>query len=219
LHTAVSRGLHIALTCCLAAALIIAWSSQRRRNLPPKPVEVLTVASVAPLSENLQAKFVDKRQQILRILAGNLHQLTHSQVAIRHVMTDRLAVVNPHVKVKDLRKRMQKEQLRHLLVCRTDGQLVGVISDRDLKGRNGGTAASIMTKEPVATAEETPISLAVTVMLQRHISCLPVLRDGKLCGVVTTTDLLMALQCTMQLVQQIADQLHEPAEPPVAALV
>jgi signal-transduction protein with cAMP-binding, CBS, and nucleotidyltransferase domain len=44
-------------------------------------------------------------------------------------------------------------------------------------------------------------------MLDRHISSLPVVENGKLVGIITTTDLVMAFQCTMQVIQAAAADL------------
>jgi len=46
---------------------------------------------------------------------------------------------------------------------------------------------------------DTPLNPAITFLLNENISCLPVVDDGRLCGVLTTTDLVLTLQCTLQL--------------------
>ena len=51
------------------------------------------------------------------------------------------------------------------------------------------------------------MSPAITLMLDRHISCLPVVKDGVLVGVLTSTDLMMALQCTLKILGQLAAEL------------
>ena len=35
--------------------------------------------------------------------------------------------------------------------------------------------------------------------INAHISALPVVEEGRLCGILTTTDLVLALQCSLQL--------------------
>ena len=42
-------------------------------------------------------------------------------------------------------------------------------------------------------------------MMQERVSCLMVVDDGKLCGLVTATDFLVALQCTMQIWEVFAN--------------
>jgi signal-transduction protein with cAMP-binding, CBS, and nucleotidyltransferase domain len=40
---------------------------------------------------------------------------------------------------------------------------------------------------------------AMTTMLDKRVHCLPVIEDGKPCGMLTSSDLLIALQCALQL--------------------
>ena len=54
---------------------------------------------------------------------------------------------------------------------------------------------------------------AVLVMIDQGISCLPVLVDGTLVGIVTNTDLHVLLQLLLQ------TAFHSPLEEPVAAAV
>ena len=60
--------------------------------------------------------------------------------------------------------------------------LCGVISDRDLRRAVSGTAADVMSAEPIVVGSDVPLSTAVTILLNRSISCLPVVDDCKLIG-------------------------------------
>jgi signal-transduction protein with cAMP-binding, CBS, and nucleotidyltransferase domain len=97
---------------------------------------------------------------------------------------------------------MAERQCRHLLVL-GHGCLEGIISDRDLSVRRGQTARDLMTRDPATVDPSTTVFDAVSQMLARHISCLPVVEGGRVAGVITTTDLLMALQCTARLLEQL----------------
>jgi CBS domain-containing protein len=56
-----------------------------------------------------------------------------------------------------------------------------------------------MTPDPVTVKRETPLSIAVAKIVSKRINCLPVLDDeGKVCGIVTSTDLLKAYQKLLQ---------------------
>jgi signal-transduction protein with cAMP-binding, CBS, and nucleotidyltransferase domain len=41
-------------------------------------------------------------------------------------------------------------------------------------------------------------------MLHRHISCLPVVEQGRLCGVLTTTDVMLSCQCMLHVLESSA---------------
>ena len=157
-----------------------------------------------PVPKELQAKFVAKRQAILQFLSSDTQQLVNGHMVVRHIMSKTPLTKTPHDDVGELRTLMKESVIRHLLVCSPAGQLVGIISDRDIQSRDGGQVGDIMTANPITVSPETPVGTVVTIMLARRISCVPVVDEGRLCGIVTTSDLLMALQCIMRLIEQLA---------------
>jgi len=53
----------------------------------------------------------------------------------------------------------------------------------------------VMTHKVFTVTPETPLSVAASEMLSRRINCLPVIgKDGKVCGIITSTDLLRSYQ-------------------------
>ncbi len=91
--------------------------------------------------------------------------------------------------------RMQRKRIRHLVVV--DGtRLLGVISDRDLGGRDGAavrrgrTVRDLMTENVATASPTTTLRQAANLMRGRLIGSLPVLDDGRVVGIVTATDVL-----------------------------
>ncbi|MBX6331738.1 MAG: CBS domain-containing protein [Gemmatimonadaceae bacterium] len=95
--------------------------------------------------------------------------------------------------------RMRRRGIRHLVVV-DDGQLVGVVSERDLGGRTGAakrrgrTVRSMMTRTVVGAAPETSVEEAANIMRRQLIGSLPVVDGDRLVGIVTATDVFDALQ-------------------------
>ena len=93
---------------------------------------------------------------------------------------------------------MRNKSIRHLIVAKGT-QVVGVFSDRDAGGRAGATirrgrtVADLMTRNVVTVDREDTVRKAANLMRGRTIGCLPVTRNGKLVGIVTTSDLLVLL--------------------------
>ncbi len=102
---------------------------------------------------------------------------------------------------------MREGGIRHLVVLEADELPCAVLSQRDIfRGALmralgfGGRAEERVLKQVVVKeaiggelytiAPDAPVAEAARAMLDKHVSCLPVLEDGKLVGIVTATDLV-----------------------------
>lgn len=56
----------------------------------------------------------------------------------------------------------------------------------------GGKVSDVMTPDPITIGPEADLADAATLMVEKHISLLPVVEDGKLIGAVTKPALLHA---------------------------
>ncbi|HSE85873.1 MAG TPA: CBS domain-containing protein [Candidatus Binatia bacterium] len=121
---------------------------------------------------------------------------------VADVMTRKTVTLSPHHGIAEAVSLMADRHFRHIVVVDTGGQILGVISDRDILRTLARTSnwqtkdvSQIMTREPVTVKRETPLSVAVAKIVAKRINCLPVLDDeGKVCGILTSTDLLKAYQ-------------------------
>jgi diguanylate cyclase (GGDEF)-like protein len=150
-----------------------------------------------------------KRQQVMQELMGDSDLLLKNRLEVRHLMTHDLVTVQPTATIEEMTRLMKERRLHHLLVCNRAGDLVGVISDRDVRITRGNTAQQLMTYPPMTCTSDTPITAAITFLTNENISCLPVVDRGRLCGVLTTTDLVLTLQCTLQLWMRLAQVLQQ----------
>jgi len=99
---------------------------------------------------------------------------------------------------------MRQQGIRHLPVLE-DGKLIGILSDRDLRspdipGRWHAIPWSdaigvewVMSAPVLVLSPEATISEAARLMHVERIDCAPVIDDGKLVGIVTSSDLLEIL--------------------------
>ena len=168
---------------------------------PPSP----TAASLPPAME---LGSFSKRQQLLQKLLKDSELLLKNRLEVRHLMTRDPVVVPATMTLEEMTALVQQRRLHHLLVCGRGGELLGVISDRDLHASPGTTARQLMSHPPLTVTPETPLSPAITYLMNENISCLPVMAHGRLCGVLTTTDLVLTLQCSLQLWLRLAQVLQ-----------
>lgn len=195
----VSPRLLILLVSCPFGAICwyLLYRDQRKRQAV-SPVE----STAMPAHVEEDAVFA-KRHELLRTFSGDVGIFFTSRMQVRQVMTRHVETVAPSASLAEIRERMASKHIRHLLVCDTHGHLLGIVSDRDIHSPTARCARDVMTADPATVEPESLVNPAVTLLLQKRISCLPVVeRSGRIVGVVTTTDLLMALQCTLHALQR-----------------
>jgi CBS domain-containing protein len=139
-----------------------------------------------------------KRQELFRQLAGNNFLNALRDFTVSRLMSTHVASVGPQTPVGRIHKLMTQKRIHHVVVTELNGKLLGVISDRDVMAKHAATAQELMTADPVCVSPDTSVLPAVTIMVDRRISCIPVVRDERLVGMITSTDILLALQCLLQ---------------------
>jgi acetoin utilization protein AcuB len=123
--------------------------------------------------------------------AGGRRRLPRRQpMLVEQIMQSTLVTVTPETTLAEARRLTRQRGLRHLLVVEHD-RLVGIVSDRDLRGATGDPAVSeIMTRAVLTVVPNTPVEEAGRLMVHEKISALPVMLGDRLVGVVTETDVL-----------------------------
>jgi acetoin utilization protein AcuB len=166
--------------------------------------------------ERLDDKRFIKRQGILKTLSDDPDALLENRLEVRHIMTGHLRSVRPKTPLDEIKSIMAEEIVRHFPVVSEKGTIVGIVSDRDLFTPDARTAADVMTRSVVTVSPKAKLETAAAQLINRNISCLPVMEHGALVGIVTTTDLVMTLQCAFQL-RRRQTQATENARCPVEA--
>ncbi len=128
---------------------------------------------------------------------------------VRELMTGRLITVRRDSPVVDARHVMLSERIRHLLVTSETGELLGIVTDRDIRLNLPSqatslsvwemnyllsrlTVGSIMTASVMTVGPERDAVEAAQLMLDHKVGALPVVDEGRLVGIVTETDMLRA---------------------------
>jgi len=123
-------------------------------------------------------------------------------VLVEEIMHPEPLTIGPETTLSDAFALMRERDVRHLPVVE-GGELVGVVTDRDLRYATSRLAerpfppearvADVMSR-PVHTAHpHDPVERAAAAMRELRIGCLPVVDAGRLVGIVTVTDLVDAI--------------------------
>jgi CBS domain-containing membrane protein len=137
---------------------------------------------------------------------------------VSDIMTPRqtLVVIHPDSTIDEVRRVMATNKIRHLPVLDDAEELVGLVSQTDvLVAGNGGArlVRDIMVRDPDTVDERDNLRHAALLMFRRKRSCLPVMRDGELRGIVTDSDFLsvaITLMEQSEAVEPDGDDLDNP---------
>ena len=112
-----------------------------------------------------------------------------------HIMTRHPETIRNDETLAKAKQMMDVAGFRRLPVVR-DGQVVGMITERDLRAHSGYLESTkvdaVMSTPVVSVGPESTVQEATRLMLHHKIGGLPVVDKGKLVGVVTTIDMLRA---------------------------
>jgi len=121
-------------------------------------------------------------------------------LTVEHCMDTDLVTVDQNEPVDLVANLMVWNNIRHVMVEDAENHLVGMVSQRALiklvgtyhpENREGPLpVAEIMKREPVTVAPETSTVEAIDTMRRNGWSCLPVIKEDRLVGVVTENQLM-----------------------------
>ena len=135
------------------------------------------------------------------------------------IMTTNVVTVSPDTSITALARLLLDNNISAVPVVDDDGEVVGMVSESDLLGRPSIRslrgwwlrlfdeealcleelaaakqlrAGDIMTRRVVSVSDRMPIDLIASLLHRRKVKRVPVVRDGKLVGIVSRVDLLDA---------------------------
>lgn len=119
---------------------------------------------------------------------------------IEQLMTTSLFTVHEEELVDMVAFLMDRKQIRHVLVEDDAHSLVGLVSYRSVlrlmaEGFDSGfretpPVSDIMERNPASVSPEMPTLEAIDLMRKHRVSCLPVVNNGKLVGIVSEADFM-----------------------------
>ncbi|NOT53672.1 MAG: CBS domain-containing protein [Deltaproteobacteria bacterium] len=115
----------------------------------------------------------------------------------RDVMNKRVTAATPRAIGRDLAQQLLSGMYSGLPVVDANGAVIGVVTEFDLltamrEGKDLQTvkAEEIMGQPAVCVEEDDPIEAVIAKMTNHHIIRVPVVRNGKLVGIIARADIL-----------------------------
>ena len=123
-------------------------------------------------------------------------------------MTPNPITITPDTSFPDAFRVIGEKGIRYLPVVNKRGKLVGIVTQTDLLHASPSSATTLTVFEvnyllahlqvrevmskPITVPEDAPLEEAARVMVERGISCLPVMHGRDLVGIITETDIFKA---------------------------
>lgn len=192
-----------------------------------QPASERVGVSSADLDQALEdiGQFVDVTrsdlERIIRATQRHAVQRSLGGITAAHVMSRDVQFSTPDTTLEQAWKQLASHHLKNLPVLDKGGKLVGIVSLGDLVGpamaatrfswralfgrRKPVRLAQIMSEPVITVDSERQAVELIPLLCDQGLHCLPVLKDGKVVGVVTQTDLIAALSQHLLAQERLAE--------------
>ena len=132
---------------------------------------------------------------------------------LKEIMSRSVIPVDPEETLDVAARTFTHYNIGALPVCRKDGTLCGMLTDRDLVTRclaanrkpENTRVKDIMTARVISAQPDMEVSVAAHLMGRQQIRRLPITENGKLCGMVSLGDLAVREESVMDAADALAE--------------
>ena len=132
---------------------------------------------------------------------------------LREVMASPVIRIHPDESVAVAARTLERYNIGILPVCGADGRLCGLVTDRDLvtrcvaagKSPVNTTVREVMTSKIISAAPDMDAGQAAGIMGRQQVRRLPVVENGRLCGMVSLGDLSRQRESCMEAGDALSD--------------
>jgi predicted transcriptional regulator len=117
-------------------------------------------------------------------------------ITVADVMIPSVLVVHSGDSIDEAVRIIVDNRITGVPVVDDEHHILGIVAESDVLGKPGRTVDDVMTRAVITTDETSTLDSAAATMLTRRIRRLPVLRDGRLVGILTRFDLLRHVRHT-----------------------
>jgi CBS domain-containing protein len=111
-------------------------------------------------------------------------------IPVKQVMTTDLITFREDTPVDEIARRLSASHITGAPVVTEEGFVVGIVSEVDVFTKRGAVAREVMSAHVISISEETGIDEAARLLAGERIRRLPVLRNGRVVGLISRSDVL-----------------------------
>ena len=132
---------------------------------------------------------------------------------IREVMSNSVIPIHPEETVAVAARSLTHNNIGAMPVCSADGQLCGMVTDRDIvtrclaagKDPVNTRIREVMTAGVITAMPDMDTGAAAHLMGRQQVRRLPVVENGRLCGMVSLGDLAVRQDCGIDAADALGD--------------
>jgi CBS domain-containing protein len=117
-------------------------------------------------------------------------------ITVGDIMTTDVETVSPQTPTENAARMLFSQSISGMPVVDDHGTLIGVVTEFDIIAKEGRTVAEIMSTDVVTVAEDTEAETVAQILTSRRVRRVPVVRDGKVVGIVSRSDLVRLFALT-----------------------
>jgi CBS domain-containing protein len=111
-------------------------------------------------------------------------------IPVKEVMTKNVTSFREDTPLDEIALTLASKHITGAPVLGPEGHVVGIVSETDVFSKRGKTARDIMSERVISVSEETGIDEAARLLIGERIRRVPVIRDGKMVGLLSRSDVL-----------------------------
>ncbi|MGY0288448.1 MAG: CBS domain-containing protein [Candidatus Methanodesulfokora washburnensis] len=142
---------------------------------------------------------------------------------VKDYMSSPVVTISPYDTLGKARNLMLERGVHRLVVVDEKGAPVGVISISDIiravssggppwrwRDKSSALLMRYMSKDPVTIGAEETVAEAARIMVERNVSCLPVMLNRELVGIITKTDMTRLFSERFRGALKVRDLMRNP---------
>ncbi|MHB8613683.1 MAG: CBS domain-containing protein [Candidatus Dormibacteraceae bacterium] len=111
-------------------------------------------------------------------------------IPVKEVMNRNVITFREDTPIDEVAKTLVANRITGAPVVSAEGHVVGIISETDVFSKKGKVARDIMSPRVISVTEETGIDEAARLLIGERIRRVPVIRGGKMVGLLSRSDVL-----------------------------